>query len=76
MIDLNAITEQWFRSEGPAGTVPYFTIVKPGEYPGYPDGVEDNSHFCRFGAEQIAREVVRCAREQGLPLADLFLNTK
>ena len=76
VIDLNAITEQWFRSEGPAGTVPYFTIVKPGEYPGYPDGVEDNSHFCRFGAEQIAREVVRCAREQGLPLADLFLNTK
>jgi|GEM_PF-506159 len=74
VIDLNAITEKLFRSEGQAGTVRYFTIVKPGEYPGYPAGVEDNSHFSRFGAEWLAREVVRQAKEQKLPLAECFIN--
>ena len=74
VIDLNAATAALYRAEGPDGTVKYFTIARPGEYPGYPDGVEDNSHFSRFGAEWLAREVVRRAKEQKLPLAECFIN--
>jgi len=50
--------------------------VAPGEYPGYPKGAKDNTHFSYLGAVTVAREAVRSAQEQKLPLAGLFINIK
>ena len=76
VLDLNAATEKLFLAEGVEGTVKYFTIVAPGEYPGYPKGAKDNTHFSYLGAVTVAREAVRSAQEQKLPLAGLFINIK
>ena len=76
LIDLNAFTEQLFRAEGAENSKKYLTIVAPGEYPGYPKGSKDNTHFSYLGATAVAREVVRSSREQKLPVAECFINIK
>lgn len=76
LIDLNAFTEKLFRAEGPENSKKYLTIVAPGEYPGYPKGAKDNTHFSYLGAAAVAKEVVRSAKEQKLPVSELFVNIK
>lgn len=76
LIDLNEFTEKLFRSEGPENSKKYLTILAPGEYPGYPKGAKDNTHFSYLGASTVAREVVRSAREQRLPVSECFVNIK
>ena len=76
LIDLTDFTEKLFRAVGPEDSQKYLTIVAPGEYPGYPKGPKDNTHYSRLGATTIAREVVRSAREQRLPVSECFVNIK
>jgi hypothetical protein len=38
-------------------------------HPNYPDGIEDNTHFSAFGAEQMARAAADGIRESGIGLA-------
>ncbi len=73
LIDLNIFTEKLFLEAGDEGSRAYLTILEPGEYPGYPDGVVDNSHYSLKGARLVASEVIRSVREQKLSLAELFL---
>ncbi|WP_051585825.1 rhamnogalacturonan acetylesterase [Caldanaerobius polysaccharolyticus] len=69
LIDLNAKSEKLFNHYGPEGTKALFVYASPGDYPGYPDGIEDNTHFSEFGAYELARLVVEEIKEKGLPLA-------
>ena len=76
LIDLTDFTEKLFRAAGPENSKKYLTIVAPGEYPGYPKGAKDNTHYSYLGAATVAREVVRSAREQHLPVSECFINIK
>jgi lysophospholipase L1-like esterase len=45
-----------------------FLQLKPGENPNYPNGIEDNTHFSPFGAEEMAKLVVQGVRRERLGL--------
>jgi len=67
LIDLNAATAKIYTDLGDEGSKKLFTFCKAGEYPGYPKGSADNSHFNRQGAECIAKIVAGEIKERKLP---------
>jgi lysophospholipase L1-like esterase len=62
VIDLSTFTGWLYEHLGPLGSRRLFTHLEPGEHPNWPDGVEDNTHFCTYGAELVATYVARCMR--------------
>ena len=69
LIDLCGSSKTFFEKLGPEQTKKVFLWVKPGESPNYPEGVQDNTHFCEHGATEIARLVIQGIKEAQLPLA-------
>jgi len=69
VIDIGAKSQVLFEQWGPEGTKRLFLWLKPGEHTNYPQGVEDNTHFCETGAREVAKLVVEGIRELDLPLA-------
>lgn len=69
LIDLSAETLKLYNSLGVEGTKRLFLIVAPGESPNYPDGLEDNTHLCRYGAEEISKLFIRELAKTDLPIA-------
>ncbi len=72
LIDANAMTMDWLQKAGDQGSVRFFTHVAPGEFPGYPNGSKDNSHFRDTGARAVAEMIVRDAKQQNLGIARCF----
>lgn len=72
LIDANAMTTEWIRKAGDKGSTRFFTHVAPGEFPGYPKGSKDNTHFREKGARAVAEMIVNDAKKQKLGLADCF----
>lgn len=64
LIDLTAMSTALFNRVGPEGTKKYFMHLKAGQFPNYPDGVEDNTHFQATGAIEVARLVATALRNQ------------
>ena len=59
MIDLTMRSMASFEEKGEEYvTKNYFMNMKPGQYPNYPDGKEDNTHFVTEGAKEVARLVM------------------
>ena len=59
MIDLTMRSMAFFEEKGEAYvTANYFMNMKPGQYPNYPDGKEDNTHFVTEGAKEVAKLVM------------------
>jgi len=55
LIDLHAKTGDLLRQQGPEASRALFLMLKRGEHPNYPDGVEDNTHFSPKGARAVAQ---------------------
>ena len=71
LIDLTASSTALWNRVGVEGTKKYFMILAAGQYPNYPNGIQDNTHFQAFGAIEVARLVATALRDQGvLPSAD------
>jgi lysophospholipase L1-like esterase len=71
LIDLTASSTALWNRVGVEGTKRYFMILKAGQYPNYPNGSQDNTHFQAFGAIEVARLVATALHNQGvLPSAD------
>lgn len=69
LIDLAEASKQLFETLGPEETKSLFMWAWPGEFPNFPKGAEDNTHFQEKGGIAIAELVVACIREQQiLPL--------
>ncbi|GAA3663323.1 rhamnogalacturonan acetylesterase [Lentzea roselyniae] len=66
LIDLTASSTALFNRVGVEGTKKYFMHLKAGQYPNYPNGVEDNTHFQAAGAIEVARLVATALRNQGV----------
>jgi pectinesterase len=71
LIDLTASSTALWNRAGVEGTKRHFMILKAGQYPNYPNGSQDNTHFQAFGAIEVARLVATAVHDQGvLPAAD------
>lgn len=71
LIDLTASSTALWNRVGVEGSKNYFMIFAAGQYPNYPDGSADNTHFQAFGAIEVARLVATALRNQGVvPSAD------
>ena len=55
LVDLTASSKELWQQLGPDGTKKQFLFLAPGEYPQYPQGSEDNTHFQAAGALSVAR---------------------
>jgi DNA sulfur modification protein DndE len=58
LIDMHQLSETLIKKYGAEDSRKLFLQLKPGENPNYPNGVEDNTHFSLFGAEEMARLAV------------------
>ncbi len=72
LIDLQLMTENMIIQLGPEKSKSMFLHVLPGEYPGYPDGKQDDTHLNKNGAHRVAEMVVNELRKQQLPLSDFL----
>ena len=55
IIDLNAKSIAFYNSIGAPATADVFLWLAVGQYPNFPNGLSDNTHFQEYGAGQIAR---------------------
>jgi lysophospholipase L1-like esterase len=68
LIDMHRKSEAVIKKYGPEDSRKLFLQLKAGENPNYPNGVEDNTHFNPFGANEMAKLAVEGIREDKLKL--------
>lgn len=68
LLDLNARSIRFYNSVGIEETKSLFLWLAAGEYPNWPNGVQDNTHFQEAGALQIAKLVSEGIRDLNLPI--------
>lgn len=69
LIDLHRESENLLVKLGAENSKKLFLILPKGEHPNYPNGVDDNTHFSAFGAEQTARLAAKEIRAMKIGLA-------
>jgi len=75
LIDLHKKSQLLFEKIGVEDSKKYFlTSVQPKMYRALPEGKDDNTHFTRFGAVEIAKLVVEGILELTLPLKNEIVN--
>lgn len=73
LLDISARSKKLFDELGVEKSKEIFLWVKKGESENYPDGVEDNTHFCTYGAKEIARLIAEeIVKKQIKPLCDMI----
>ncbi|ADQ45141.1 lipolytic protein G-D-S-L family [Caldicellulosiruptor kronotskyensis 2002] len=70
LIDLLQMSSQLYEKLGVEESKKLFVYAKPGEYPQFPEGIEDNTHFNMYGACEIARLVVEGIKKVDLKLRE------
>ncbi|MEO7497934.1 MAG: hypothetical protein ABIT83_10510, partial [Massilia sp.] len=68
LIDLNASSIAFYNGIGVAATTDVFMWLGAGQYPAFPNGVSDITHFQEYGAGQLARLVGQGIEENRLGL--------
>lgn len=68
LIDLNSKSIGFYNGIGVAATTDVFLYAAAGQYPRFPSGVADTTHFQDYGAGQLARLVVQGIEENRLAL--------
>jgi lysophospholipase L1-like esterase len=68
LLDLNAKTIAFYDGLGVEPTKDVFLWLQPGQYPNFPNGVSDNTHFQEYGAGQVARLVTQGIEELDLAI--------
>ncbi|WP_104043762.1 pectinesterase family protein [Arthrobacter sp. ZGTC412] len=64
LVDLTVSSKDLWQKLGAEGTKSHFLYASPGQYPQYPQGVTDNTHFQAEGALAVARLVASELRAQ------------
>ncbi|HKP06723.1 MAG TPA: rhamnogalacturonan acetylesterase [Microbacterium sp.] len=62
LIDLNVFTTWLFEDLGPDHSRSLLSNLLPGEYPAWPEGLTDNTHFQEAGARKVAAYVALSLR--------------
>ncbi|WP_046176278.1 rhamnogalacturonan acetylesterase [Domibacillus indicus] len=68
LIDMWVKTKELYEAYGPERSKELFTWFEPGENDNYPEGIQDNTHFCETGARKVAALVAEGIKELNLPL--------
>lgn len=58
LIDLTGATHALWQSQGVEGSKDSFLWLSPGQWPGYPDGEQDDTHLSTAGAALVAELVL------------------
>ena len=66
LIDVYAESFAVVRGLGEEGSRKLYMHLKPNEYPGWPDGKEDDTHTCFEGASRFAKAIARGLKGLGL----------
>jgi lysophospholipase L1-like esterase len=69
LIDLNAMSRQFYEALGPEKSKKAFVHYPAGTYPDQPTELKDDTHFNNYGAYEMARMIVQGLKQSGLPLA-------
>ncbi|MFL1902724.1 rhamnogalacturonan acetylesterase [Streptomyces tauricus] len=69
LVDLAAASRAYLDGIGVEASKGIFLWLTAGQYPNFPDGVQDNTHFQERGAVEMARLVARAVAGLGLPLS-------
>lgn len=69
LVDLSALSIDYYNSIGFAATTSVFLYTDPGVYQAFPTGSADNTHFQEYGAIQLARLLAGGIEQLNLPLA-------
>ncbi|HQU84401.1 MAG TPA: rhamnogalacturonan acetylesterase, partial [Pyrinomonadaceae bacterium] len=73
LIDMHRKSEAVLVKFGAEESRKLFLQLKPKAHPNYPEGIEDNTHFSAFGAEQMARQAADGVRELKIGLAKYLI---
>lgn len=74
LIDLSQLSIAYYDQIGLAASEKVFLYANPGEYPKYPNGVNDNTHFSSFGAQVIAGLVAGAVKDMELSISPLVID--
>ncbi|MBB3113751.1 lysophospholipase L1-like esterase [Paenibacillus phyllosphaerae] len=74
LIDLSQLSIAHYNKIGLAASEKLFLYANPGEYPKYPNGVNDNTHFSGYGAQVIAGLVAGAVKEMNLGLSPFVID--
>ncbi|WP_405696721.1 rhamnogalacturonan acetylesterase [Streptomyces sp. NBC_01185] len=69
LVDLAAASRAYLDGLGVEASKAIFLWLSAGQYPNFPDGVQDNTHFQERGAVEMARLVSGSVAGLGLPLS-------
>lgn len=72
LINLWKKTETLYQTLGSEGSKQLFTQFAANEHPNYPDGIQDNTHFCENGAKEVGKLVIEGIKELQLPIVPLI----
>ncbi|MFH8463923.1 rhamnogalacturonan acetylesterase [Streptomyces sp. NPDC017991] len=69
LVDLAVLSRAYLDGIGVEGSKGIFLWLNAGQYPNFPNGVQDNTHFQERGAVEMARLVARAVAGLGLPVS-------
>lgn len=72
LIDLLEKSKKLLEEYGIRNSERLFVRAKPGEYPNFPDGIQDDTHFNEFGAYEMAKLVAEGIRKSSLALKEFL----
>jgi lysophospholipase L1-like esterase len=67
-VDLHELSRELVSQHGPEDSKRLFVWTRPGEFPMYPAGQQDDTHLSVVGATEVARLAVQALRDAGVPL--------
>lgn len=76
LIDMHRKSETVLVKFGAEESKKLFLQLRPKAHPNYPEGVEDNTHFSAFGAEQMARQAADGILETKIGLAKYLVKDR
>ena len=72
LVDLYAYADKELNAAGEKKGTSLYLVLNPGDYPNFPDGKSDRCHICFRGALFYAKAFAQLAKENKLPIAELF----
>lgn len=76
LIDLEATSRAWVDAKGVEPSRAYFLHYPKGQYPGFANGIADDTHFSELGARGVANLIATGLVQTGLPIAAKVLPTR
>jgi len=72
LVDLYAYADKELNAAGEKKGTSLYLVLNPGDYPNFPEGKSDRCHICFRGALFYAKAFALLAKQNKLPIAELF----